>query len=274
LFHIILIYWSIWNYIDIIFISSRNRRSKQHFLYKICEHDYQFFFCVIRTRGMKTRLFSFGGIGYRVSRNSTYFDIYPFTRPVSRTFNQPMIAMGSKQRNVFKKHSIARSIVRSPFEVIECRWPPRKFSKGVKYRDVYWDMSTIQNYSISRKVFSDTFISRSLKGLSYGRLYDTTTSRIPKREVKIMRGTALWTTRRGSMERNVCVTRVTIRIYETCEVGKNGWATNCIIFTSITGPPRWFFYRIGIRTISVLFREMIICLKESKESDSKIQVFF
>jgi len=107
---------------------------------------------------------------YRVSRNSTYFDIYPFTRPVSRTFNQPMIAMGSKQRNVFKKYSIARSIVRSPFEVIECRWPPRKFSKGVKISVVMCirtDMSTIQNYSISRKVSSDTFISCSLKGLSY-----------------------------------------------------------------------------------------------------------
>jgi len=229
-----------------------------------------FLFRVIRTRGM------WWYRRYRVSRNSTYFDIYPFTRPVSRTFNQPMIAMGSKQRNVFKKHSIVRSIVRSPFEVIECRWPPRKSSKGVKISVVMCirtDMSTIQNYSISRKVSSDTFISRSLKGLSYGRLYGTTTSRIPKREVKIMRGTALWTTRRGSMERNVCVTRVTIRIYETCEVGKNGWATNCIIFTSIAGPPRWFFYRIGICTISVLFGEMIISLRESKESDSKIQVF-
>jgi len=47
------------------------------------------------------------------------------------------------------------------------------------------------NYSISRKVFGDTFISRSLKGLSYGQLYGTTASRIPKREVKIMRGAAL-----------------------------------------------------------------------------------
>lgn len=36
------------------------------------------------------------------------------------------------------------------------------------------DMSTAQNYSISRKVSSDTFISRLLKGLSYGRLYGTT----------------------------------------------------------------------------------------------------
>lgn len=62
---------------------------------------------------MKTRLFSFGGIGYRVPRNSTYFDIYPFTRLVPRAFNQPTIAVGSEQRNVFKKHSIVRSTVHS-----------------------------------------------------------------------------------------------------------------------------------------------------------------
>lgn len=181
-------------------------QTAQLFLHEICEHDYRIFFRVIRARGMKTRLFSFGGIGYRVSRNSTYSDIYPFTRPVPRAFNQPTIAVGSVQRNVFKKHSIGRSIVPSPFEVIECWWPPRKesFSRGVKISVVMCirtDMSTVRNYSISRKVSSDTFISRSLKGLSYGRLYGTTTPRIPKREVKIMRGAALWTARLLELDR-------------------------------------------------------------------------
>lgn len=152
------------------------------------------FFRVIRKRGMKTRLFSFGGIGYRVSLNSTYFDIYLFTRLIPRAFNQPTITVGSEQRNVFKNIRWPDRFVRSPFEVTECRWPPRKFSREVKISVVMCirtDMSMVQNYSISRKVSSDTFISRSLKGLSYGRLYGTATPRIPKREVKIMRGTAL-----------------------------------------------------------------------------------
>ncbi|KAL0107001.1 hypothetical protein PUN28_015503 [Cardiocondyla obscurior] len=73
---------------------------------RICEHDCRFLFRVIRARGTKTRLFSFGGIGYRVPRNSTYFDIYPFTRSVLWAFNQPTIAVGPGQRSVFKKYSI------------------------------------------------------------------------------------------------------------------------------------------------------------------------
>jgi len=135
---------------------------------------------------------------YRVSLNSTYFDIYLFTRSIPRAFNQPTITVGSEQRNVFKNIRSPDRFVRSPFEVIECRWPPRKFSREVKISVVMCirtDMSTVQNYSISRKVSSDTFISRSLKGLSYGWLYGTATPHIPKREVKIMRGTALWTVR-------------------------------------------------------------------------------
>lgn len=229
---------------------------------------------------MKTHLFSFGGIGYRVLRNSTYFDIYPFTRPVPRAFNQPTIAVGSEQRNVFKKHSIARSTVHShdrPFARRGHRmlwWPPQKFSREVKISVVMCirtDMSAARNYSISRKVSSDTFISRSLKGLSYGRLYGTTTPRIPKREVKIMRGTALWTARLLGPDGKelVCVTRVTIRIYETCGIGKGAWA-NYIIFTSIASLSRWFLYRNSHYLHS--FDETAVCLKESKESNSK-QVF-
>lgn len=80
--------------------------------------------------------------------------------------------MGSKQRNVFKKHSIAQSTVCSPtFDVI-VHWRPSRVTKEVKisiHLGGYDYGSELFNFMEGVK--RHTFISRSLKGLSNGRLY-------------------------------------------------------------------------------------------------------
>lgn len=82
------------------------------------------------------------------------------------------------------------------------------------------------------------------------------------------------------MERNVCVTRVTIRIYEACVVEKERRRATWfhVIFTRVTWFPSLVFHRIGICTIFLSGktdrdrdreRESRPLRLEGEESDSK-----
>lgn len=143
-----------------------------------------------------------------------------------------------------------RTIDHSPFEVIECWWPPRKFFERSKdkCRDVVFGRIWVrltELFNFTKGVQRHVYLALVERVKLWTTIQHEDASHSEARSKDNARYTVLWTARDswGSMERSVCVTRVTIRIYETCEVGKGARATNCIIFTSIAGSPRWFLYR-------------------------------